>query len=93
MSHSTIVWYAKRSYIFSVTTPDGNLSLADSGPSYISNFVTQAKAHNVLASVSIGGWTGSQYFSSAVTPANRSNFVDAVLAMVSQYNLDGCDFE
>jgi len=46
-----------------------------------------------VASVSIGGWIGSAYFSSAVTPANRSKFVKAVLDMVAKYNLDGVDFE
>jgi len=43
--------------------------------------------------MSIGGWTGSAYFSSAVAPANRSKFVKAVLDMVAKYNLDGVDFE
>ena len=45
-------------------------------------------------SLSIGGWTGSQYFSSAVaTASNRTAFVHAVVALVTQYKLDGIDFE
>ena len=44
--------------------------------------------------LTIGGWTGSQYFSSAVaTDANRTAFVNTVLGLVSKYNLDGLDFE
>lgn len=48
----------------------------------------------IQAILSIGGWTGSQYFSTAVaTDANRTSFAQAVMALVSQYNLDGVEFE
>lgn len=48
----------------------------------------------IQAILSIGGWTGSQYFSTAVaTDANRTAFAQAVMALVSQYNLDGVEFE
>lgn len=44
--------------------------------------------------LSIGGWTGSQYFSIAMaTPANRTAFVEAVSSLVLKYDLDGIDFE
>lgn len=44
--------------------------------------------------LTIGGWTGSQYFSSAVaTEANRTAFVKTVMDLVSKYDLDGLDFE
>lgn len=44
--------------------------------------------------LTIGGWTGSQYFSSAVaTEANRTAFVKTVLSLVDKYDLDGLDFE
>jgi len=46
-----------------------------------------------MSSISIGGWTGSTHFSTAVTPANRSTFVKAVLDLASKYNFDGVDFE
>lgn len=46
-----------------------------------------------MASISIGGWTGSRFFSSAVTPQNRSTFIKAVLDMAANYSLDGVDFE
>jgi chitinase len=45
-------------------------------------------------SLSIGGWTGSQYFSSSVsTASNRTAFVQAVASLITQYDLDGIDFE
>lgn len=48
----------------------------------------------VKALVSIGGWTGSRFFSSAVaTPENRTAFVGAVTSLVKTYKLDGIDFE
>lgn len=46
-----------------------------------------------MSSISIGGWTGSGYFSPAVTPQNRTMFVKAVLDLAAKYKLDGVDFE
>jgi len=48
----------------------------------------------VSALVSIGGWTGSIYYSTAVGSAqNRTAFVKAVVGFVQKYKLDGIDFE
>lgn len=49
---------------------------------------------NVKAGLSIGGWTGSRYFSTHVgSQENRTIFVKAVTDVVAMYNLDGIDFE
>ncbi|KAJ7880215.1 glycoside hydrolase superfamily, partial [Mycena leptocephala] len=49
---------------------------------------------NVKASLSIGGCTGSQYFSSLVfMPESRTVFVNAILDLIQRYDLDGIDFE
>ena len=46
------------------------------------------------ALLSIGGWTGSIYFSTAVgSPENRTTFVKAVVGLANKYGLDGIDFE
>lgn len=45
------------------------------------------------ATLAIGGWTGSQYFSTAVTPENKTTFVQTVVDLAIQYELDGVDFE
>lgn len=46
------------------------------------------------ASLSIGGWTGSRYFSTSVgSSKNRTAFTKAVTNLVQQYSLDGVDFE
>lgn len=52
------------------------------------------RSQNSKAMLTIGGWTGSQYFSSAVATAdNRTAFVSTMMNLVQQYNLDGLDFE
>lgn len=49
---------------------------------------------NVKALISLGGWTGSRYFSSAVATAeDRTLFAQAVIDLVQEYSLDGVDFE
>ena len=46
------------------------------------------------ALVSIGGWGGSQYFSTDMATAeSRSAFVKAVVGLAEKYELDGIDFE
>ncbi|EEB96820.1 hypothetical protein MPER_03976, partial [Moniliophthora perniciosa FA553] len=58
--------------------PDiGNLSLPDPG---LEEFVKTAHANNVKAFISIGGWTSSLYFSTAVGSAeNRTAFVKTLV--------------
>jgi hypothetical protein len=44
--------------------------------------------------LSIGGWGGSQYFSSAVaTKANRTAFAQTIMKTVKKYNLGGIEIE
>lgn len=44
--------------------------------------------------ITIGGWTGSQYFSDAVkTASNRETFANNILAMVNEYGADGVDID
>ena len=78
-----------------MTTPDPNtISLADSDEQILPTFVSLAHKNGVKASLSIGGWTGSQYYSAVVaTESNRTAFVNAVLGLVKKYDLDGIDFE
>ena len=46
------------------------------------------------AILTIGGWTGSIYFSTAVgSEANRTAFAKACVDLVKKYDLDGLDFE
>ncbi|KAH9057749.1 chitinase [Lactarius vividus] len=87
--------YTSVIYAFAVPTPvSNNISLEDSDKALLPQFVKTAHANNVHALLSIGGWTGSRYFSSSVaTDANRTAFAQAVMKLVSTYDLDGIDFD
>jgi hypothetical protein len=57
-------------------------------------FLTQGVFQNVIPILSVGGWSGSQFFSSAVaTDANRTAFATAIVSVVTQYNLSGIEIE
>ncbi|KAI0701975.1 glycoside hydrolase [Cytidiella melzeri] len=87
--------YSAVSYAFAETTPDVNtIALQDTDEQLLPQFVQLAHQHNVAAILTIGGWSGSQYFSTAVNSAtNRTAFVQAVLQLVEKYDLDGVDFD
>jgi chitinase len=56
--------------------------------------LTNATAQGVKARVSIGGWTGSRFWSTSVGSAkNRTAFVKTCLDFVKKYDLDGFDIE
>ncbi|THG97747.1 hypothetical protein EW145_g7554 [Phellinidium pouzarii] len=94
---SNISWskYTNVIYSFAATTNDvGTLSLDASDAETLPTFVSLAHQNGVKASLSIGGWSGSQYYSTAVgDETNRTTFVQTVLNLVSKYNLDGIDFD
>ncbi|KAI0252956.1 chitinase [Lactifluus subvellereus] len=87
--------YSSVIYAFAVTTPDSSvIGLQDSDKQLLPQFVQTAQENYVNAILSIGGWRGSQYFSSAVaTDANRTAFAQAVMQVVSEYKLDGIEFD
>ncbi|KAJ7669315.1 glycoside hydrolase family 18 protein, partial [Mycena polygramma] len=91
---SQIPWgqYDVMTWAFAETTSNvSNISLPDPG---LQDFVAAAQSHNVAALLSIGGWSGSQYFSTAVATAeNRAAFVNAITLLVTNYSLDGIDFD
>ncbi|KAJ7586301.1 chitinase [Mycena floridula] len=94
---SSVSWskYSQLTYAFATTTPDVNvLFLADSDEEFLPKFVAAAHQNDVLASLSIGGWTGSRWYSSNIgSAANRTAFVNTVTKLVTKYNLDGLDFD
>ncbi|VDC03751.1 unnamed protein product [Peniophora sp. CBMAI 1063] len=94
---SDITWssYSSMIYAFATTTSDVNtLGLASSDEELLPQFVQTAQKNDVNAILSIGGWGGSQYFSSAVGSAtNRTAFAKTVMAAVNKYGLDGVEFD
>ncbi|KAH8813770.1 endochitinase [Flagelloscypha sp. PMI_526] len=92
---SKVPWskYTHLTYAFAESSPDVN-TLSISDEAYLPEFVKTAKHHGVKPMVSLGGWTGSMYFSSAVsTPHNRTAFVKTVTNLATKYSLAGIDFD
>ncbi|KAF8169494.1 chitinase [Pholiota molesta] len=94
---SDVSWskYTHLTYAFAETTPDVHtLNLSGSDPSLLPQFVSEAHNNGVKALVSIGGWTGSRFFSTHVGSAqNRTAFVKTVTTFAQTYALDGLDFD
>ncbi|KDQ11022.1 glycoside hydrolase family 18 protein [Botryobasidium botryosum FD-172 SS1] len=87
--------YTALTYAFATPSEDPSvITLAPVDQQLLPNFVAMAHKNNVKALVSIGGWTGSIHFSTAVSTAdNRALFVKAITDMATQYKLDGIDFD
>ncbi|KAJ7094485.1 glycoside hydrolase family 18 protein [Mycena belliarum] len=94
---SKVSWekYTQLTYSFAETTPDVRaITLNGSDPETLPKFVTAAHANGVKATVSIGGWTGSLYYSSNVaTPQNRTLFVKTLVDFAKKFKLDGLNFD
>ncbi|EKM57063.1 glycoside hydrolase family 18 protein [Phanerochaete carnosa HHB-10118-sp] len=93
---SQVSWdkYTSMTYAFALPQSDGTILLQSSDVALLPQFVEAAHSHNTKALLTIGGWTGSMYFSSLVGNAdNRTAFVNASMQLVNQYNLDGLDFD
>lgn len=87
--------YTHLTYSFAVTTAASPFILLEEWERpRLREFVRLAKQNNVVASLSIGGWGGSRYFSTGVGSAtNRTAMVGAVLDLVRDYELEGVDFD
>ncbi|KAI9452738.1 chitinase [Russula earlei] len=94
---SAVSWskYTSLTYALATTTKDVHtIGLTASDKQLLPQFVQACKKNGVRAILSIGGWGGSRYFSTAVaTAANRDAFAKAVMGVVSQYQLDGIEFD
>ncbi|KAF6798250.1 glycoside hydrolase family 18 protein [Colletotrichum sojae] len=63
-------------------------------PHQVRSNIMLIRLKNVKALISVGGWTGSRYFSPAFgSPENRTAFVKTCLDLVDKYSLDGLDFD
>ncbi|KAI0340359.1 glycoside hydrolase [Trametopsis cervina] len=86
--------YSHVTYAFGEPQPNGDISFEASNEELIPNFVQLAHSNGVKALATIGGWSGSAYFSSAVgSAANRTQFVKTLQQVVQQYGFDGLDFD
>ncbi|EKM75822.1 hypothetical protein AGABI1DRAFT_116147 [Agaricus bisporus var. burnettii JB137-S8] len=94
---SQIPWekYSYVTYGFAVPSEDvqQNLELPD-GEAAFNDFIEQARAKNVKTMISVGGWSGSRFFSSSVATADsRTAFAKALLNFTTVHNMSGIDFD
>ncbi|TCD60185.1 hypothetical protein EIP91_010599 [Steccherinum ochraceum] len=83
---------------FAFAVPDAQYNFnwdgADDGGALLGRLVSAAHAKGKKVKVSIGGWTGSRYFSPATSSdATRRTLASNILALYNQYNLDGIDID
>ncbi|ESK93128.1 glycoside hydrolase family 18 protein [Moniliophthora roreri MCA 2997] len=88
--------YTHLTYAFGIPTNTANfdISLNGSNPESLDPFVSAAHEHGVEVSLSIGGWTGSRFFSYAVgSEQNRTAFVKTLVDFAVAHKLDGLDMD
>ena len=66
----------------------------DNSGAILTDLINRAHAYGKKVCITIGGWTGSQYFSNSVnSDYNRQTFANNIAAMVTQYGADGVDLD
>jgi chitinase len=82
-------------YAFALPNSNGTLqAIPDTGK--LSSLVSLGHNNNVKVSLAIGGWNDgndSAFEALAANAGSRTTFVNSVLSVVSQYNLDGIDMD
>jgi len=79
-------------YAFALVGQDNRIQLDST--SLLKQVVDLAHAKQTKVLISIGGWTGSRYFSSmAATAATRDVFVQDVISFIKSNNVDGIDLD
>jgi GH18 family chitinase len=92
------IQYSKLTHVnYAFVLPNANGSLQGVGNTVmLQNLVTHGHQNNVKVLVSIGGWNDgndSNFVALASDTTRRTTFVNAVINMVNQYNLDGVDID
>ncbi|GAA5811790.1 hypothetical protein MFLAVUS_005233 [Mucor flavus] len=79
---------------YAFAEPNENGELESYSGNNLKAVVTEAHKNNVGVSISVGGWSGSRYFSSLVSsPDKLSILIDNIMSMVNEYNLDGVNID
>ncbi|THV08424.1 glycoside hydrolase family 18 protein [Dendrothele bispora CBS 962.96] len=82
-------------FAFAVPTSEFQLTWDDSNaPLLLNQVVKYAHENGTKVKLSIGGWTGSRFFSLAVSTAeNRRSFVDSITKLYQEHALDGVEID
>ncbi|KAI8067583.1 glycoside hydrolase superfamily [Gongronella butleri] len=79
-------------YAFGVPDKDGQLTQFDSEK--LKSVVEDGHANDKAVSLSVGGWTGSVYFSGLLrTSQSRRQFATNLIHAMDKYDLDGFNFD
>ncbi|CAO3623096.1 unnamed protein product [Mucor fragilis] len=91
---STVNWDKVDHVAYAFAEPDANGALKSFTDSLLKKFTTEAHKNKVGVSISVGGWSGSKHFSTLVkSSAKRKIFVDNIVALVDNYDLDGVNLD
>lgn len=83
-------------FAFAMPAQDGSLYWDDptGTPALLDRLVAAAHYKGKKVKLSIGGWDGSQYFSSCVAnDSARNNFVNNIQFLYKQHNVDGIEID
>jgi chitinase len=94
----TSVQYAKLTHInYSFVLPNANGTLQPiENTAKLQQLVTLGHQNNVRVSLAVGGWNDgndSAFESLAASAGTRTTFVNSLMSVVRQYNLDGIDMD
>lgn len=92
------IQYSKLTHInYSFVLPNGDGSLQGvPSPSKLQNLVSLGHQHGVKVQIAVGGWNDgndSAFETLAANASSRTNFVNNLINLVNQYNLDGVDMD
>ncbi|KAH0593465.1 hypothetical protein MHUMG1_08602 [Metarhizium humberi] len=73
--------------------PDEKANLALEGDDKMPEIVPKLQEKGTKVLVSVGGWTGSAFFSNITTEGMRETFANNVIELMKKHNLDGIDFD
>ena len=95
---ATAIQYNKLTHInYAFVLPNSNGSLqALDNPAKLQQIVSLGHQNNVRVSIAVGGWNDgndSAWESFAASASGRTTFVNAIVNLVNQYNLDGVDID
>lgn len=85
-------------YAFAIPTAEGGLRPLEN-PHTAQKVINEAHAKGVKVFLAVGGWSYNDnplenvFMSATETPQKRAAFVDAIMAMCSQYGFDGIDMD
>ncbi|KAA1066568.1 hypothetical protein PGT21_033796 [Puccinia graminis f. sp. tritici] len=92
----SIPWdlYTHLDYFVATTGSEPSDDLKIENEENLKAVVSGAKSHGVSISLTVGGWTGSKYFSKLVADEeSRKTFVQTILRAVKKYDFDGVDLD